>query len=370
MKFYLTKAAQRAAESGQAPVAKEKVAKAPRVKAEKTPRLKAEKAPRVKADKAPSARQQRKAAASAAPAQAPALAPGFGAPAASSVIVPTSPALSAPVAVPLAPAASVAAPLAPAESVAAPLATTATSVLDAPAPPAEQRTGSGRAARAPKAAAAPREKKGVIAIGGQPRVDLLPQEVRIERKAANNVRRAWLGVGVVVVIVALAIGGATVYSQGAANALTTAQASTTRLNLEAQKYSQAQTVQDQVDLVQASLKVGGSTDIDWPGYLAAVALTVPSGAQLSGVNVDSASSVQAYAQASSPLEGQRVATLTLTATSTSLPSVPTWLENLTKIKGYEDATAGTVALSDGVYTSTVTLHINKKAFSNAYTKGS
>lgn len=347
MKFYLTKAAQLEAE-GKAPKAAKPERAAKPAKATKGLAVPAESTGRRVKSRAADA------------------ASSFAPPAVASSTVP-------PVAsvVPVAPAAFVAAPAAAPLPVAAPPV-----VLPAAAPVVAETPA--KAVRAPKAAkdpAAPKAPKqakqprNVIAIGGQPRVDLLPLEVRAERKAGIQVRRAWLGVAAVVVLVGIGGGAATLYAQGANSSLVSAQAQTTNLTQMASKYSAVKTTQGKVDLVDAAREVGGSTDVDWPTYLGAVALTVPSGAQLSGVTVDSASPVIAYAQAQAPLEGQRVATLTLTATSSSLPSVPTWLNNLTKVKGYEDATAGTVALSSGVYTATVTLHINEKAFSNAYKKG-
>lgn len=316
MKFYLTKAAQRAAESGQAPAQKEKVARAPKVVADKAPKIS-----RVTAEKAPSARRQR-------------AAENVAAAATGATVVAT------------------------------------TAVMDAPAPAAVEAQPAGTSqAATPTVTPVRKEKRGVLVIGGQPRVDLLPLEVRAERKAGVQVRRAWLAVAAVVALVAVAGGAATLYAQNATASLTSAQGETATLSQEAARYSAVKTVQGQVDLIDAARLVGGSTDVDWPSYLAKVALTVPTGATLKDTTVDSASPVIAYAQASSPLQGQRIATLTLTATSSTLPSVPTWLDNLTKLPGYEDATAGTVTLADGVYTSTVTLHINKKAFSGFYTKG-
>lgn len=214
----------------------------------------------------------------------------------------------------------------------------------------------------------PKPNRGIIAIGGLPRVDLLPPEVRAERRAAVHVRRAWTAVAGLAILVVVAGGTAALYAQGSEATLASAQNQTSFLASQTMKYSAVKTTQGQVDLIDAARKVGGSTDINWPAYLAKVQATLPSGMTLATVTIDSASPVASYAQATTPLEGQRVATLTFSATSTSLPSVPTWLTKLATLPGYTDAQAGTIQLQTGVYTAGVVVHIDEKAFSDAYTK--
>jgi Tfp pilus assembly protein PilN len=347
MKFYLTKAAQLEAE-GKAPKAAKPEKAAKPAKATKGLSVPAES----------TGRRVKSAAAEATSLFAP--------PAAASSPVP-------PVAsvVPVAPASFVAAPTATPVPVAAPpvvLSAAVPVVAETPVK-AHKAPKAAKDPAAPKALKQAKQPRNVIAIGGQPRVDLLPLEVRAERKAGIQVRRAWLGVAAVVVLVGIGVGAATLHQQTAAASLVSAQSATGKLSHDASQYSAVKETQSGVDLIDAAREVGGATDVDWTSYLAKIALTVPSGATLSAMTVDSASPILAYAQASAPLQGQRVATLTLTATSTSLPSVPTWLNSLASLPGYVDATAGTVALTSGVYTSTVTLHVDSKVFSNAYKKG-
>jgi hypothetical protein len=352
MKFYLTKAAQRAAESGQVPAKKEKVARAPKVMAEKAPKV-----ARVHAEKVPSARRQRAAVASAPAPVADSKAP------ASPVVAPLAPSFAA-TPTPEVPTSAPATVAAPTRMVETP---TLSSVEAAPA--------RGRGAKASKSVSAPqaapvaKEKKGVIAIGGQPRVDLLPDEVRAERRAAHNVRRVWLGVAAAAVLVAIATGASTLYAKSANDELTSVQAQTGGLTQQASKYSAVRTTQSQVDLIKAAQLVGGSTDVDWTKYLSSVALTLPSGVSVTSLSVVNASPVMAVAEPTTPLQGQRVATLSFQITSNNLPAITTWLNNLATLKGYVDASAGNVASGTTGYTGNVTLHINQKVFSNIYAKG-
>ncbi|GAA4674073.1 hypothetical protein [Frondihabitans cladoniiphilus] len=354
MKFYLTKAAQRAAESGQPVEKKERVAKAP------------------KAAAMPSIAREAKPSRPAKPAKLDKPVKADTAPRPGTPVLFDRPQAPQAAAVAAAPRVEKA-PKAPR----AEKAPRAAKVAKSASAPAEEKFGTVKVARvarepkadrAPKVKAPPKPHSKVLAIGGEARVDLLPAEVRAERHAGVKVRRAWLGVVAVVVLAGIATGAATLYSQKATDALTAVQGQTSTLSTEAAKYTPVKTLQSKVDLATAARTVGGSTDIDWPTYLAKVEATLPAGMALSAVTIDSASPIASYAQATGPLQGQRVATLQFTATSSTLPSVPTWLTNLSTLPGFADAAPGTVTLSGTTYTSSVTLHINKKAFSHAYAK--
>jgi len=209
-------------------------------------------------------------------------------------------------------------------------------------------------------------KDSGITIGGAPRVDLLPPEVRAGRRADATTRRTWLGVVVLVAATVVASGAATLHALGAEGELATAQSDTSSLLAQQTQFSELRATQAQVELVQAGQKVGGSTDIDWSAYLADVQSTLPVGVTIESVSLDQASPLTPYEQPSTPLLGARVATLTFTASSPSLPSFPVWLDGLATLPGFADALPGSVTLVDGVYDASVTMHINAEAFSGRY----
>ncbi|ROQ37390.1 hypothetical protein EDF46_2846 [Frondihabitans sp. PhB188] len=217
----------------------------------------------------------------------------------------------------------------------------------------------------PKPAKVP---KNAVAIGGVPHVDLLPLEVRAERRARQNVRRAWLGVVGVAVIAVIATGGATLVSMHAQEDLATSQGETSSLSAEQAKYAKVKVVENQTTLIDAARQVGGGTDIDWNAYLQKLQATLPADTTIKSVSVDSASATTAYTQSSAALQGVRIGTVTVTVESPTLPSVPKLLNGLVTLPGYVDATPGTVNASDGVYTANIVMHINQDAYSGLYTK--
>jgi hypothetical protein len=208
----------------------------------------------------------------------------------------------------------------------------------------------------------------LLAIGARPRADLLPAEVLVDRRERRVVRRLWAGVGVVAAVVAIGVGGASLAASGAATDLANAEGQTASLLQQQSQYTDVRTTEASTSLLEAGQEVGGSTEIAWGPYLRTVRASLPKGVVINGVSVDSASAIAPYAQSAIPLQGQRVATLTLDAVSTTLPSVPAWLDSVKALTGYVDATVNSVTLDDtGTrYTVNMTIHINEDAFDGKY----
>ena len=210
--------------------------------------------------------------------------------------------------------------------------------------------------------------KESLVIGGEPRVDLLPLEVRKERMAKALRRRLALGVVGVLALVVVGSGAAMASSLQAQTRLLGEQARTADLLAEQSKYIEVRRVQDQVNLVQAAQQVGVSTEIDWKKYLEGVQATLPAGVTIDTVNVESASPLAIYEQPTAPLQGARVATVSFIATSTILPDVPTWLKALAELPGYADALPSSANLdpTTNTYTVNITMHVNDAAFSQRF----
>jgi Tfp pilus assembly protein PilN len=206
-----------------------------------------------------------------------------------------------------------------------------------------------------------------LVIGGEPRVDLLPPEVKSRHKA-RAVRRA-LALTVVGVLVLAAAGTAAASwrAEQSKAELASAQARTDSLLAEQGTFAEVRTVQDQLDTALAAREVGVSTEIDWKSYLEAVRAVLPADVTITTVGVDSQSPLTPFQQATVPLQAQRVATLSLALTSPSLPTVPQWLEALTSLPGYADGAPGSITQSEtGGYLVNLVLHINQDAYSKRF----
>ncbi|WP_426516256.1 hypothetical protein ACPPVQ_16730 [Diaminobutyricibacter sp. McL0618] len=207
----------------------------------------------------------------------------------------------------------------------------------------------------------------VVLIGAEPRVDLLPPEVRASRKRDALARQLVVWLVIVIVIVVAAIAGSAFFALKSQEALTAEQAKTQSLLLQEQKYSVVNEVQSQIQLTQAGQQIGASTEIDWNTFLNKAKGTIPANVTLTAVTVDSASPLTAYPQSAVPLQASRVATVTLTVTSKSLPDLPLWLSALATLPGVADTAPGGITLaSAGEYNATATIHLNESAFDGRF----
>lgn len=239
-----------------------------------------------------------------------------------------------------------------------------------PQPP--QAPARGRGARVTGAApAASGRQQQFQLVGREPRVDLLPTEVHVDRRARTIARRAWLGVIVVVVMVGLAVAVATFGAVQSALRLGVAEAQGTSILQQQVRYANVRVVQRQVALLQAAQGVGGSEEIDWSSYLTQIADALPKGVSITNISVTSSSPVAVFAQSAAPLDKSRVASVDLTVSSPTLPAVPDWTNALAELAGESNLsitsiTGGTSSGSATAYQAHITLDLNATAFDNKY----
>lgn len=225
-----------------------------------------------------------------------------------------------------------------------------------------------KAAKAPKPQKVSKRPSSQVVVGREPRVDLLPGEVHTDRRQRAFARRAWLGVILVLVVAILASGAAVAKSLSAVGDLAGAQSETSALLAQQSKYQEVRTVERQIAQLEAAQAVGGSTEIDWKSFVGGIIAALPQGVSIADFSIDSASPVTTFSQPTAPLQGQRIATVQLTVKSSTVPSVPEWTEKFSKVTGYTDSTISSISLGDdGIYTSTVVLHVGDEAYDGKYT---
>ena len=205
------------------------------------------------------------------------------------------------------------------------------------------------------------------ALGGEPRVSLLPVEVNDYHRARSVRRRLAAGVLFSVIVVGAGVAGSVLLSMTAQTQLDAVRATSLDLVTQEAQFAELKQAKAGIALVEAGQLVGASTEIDWMNYLRSLESTLPGGVVISAVRLESATPFADYAQSSVPLEGARVATLEFTASSPTLPTIPDWLDGLATLPGFADAVPGSVAIqSDGTYLVNITMHINSEAFTHRF----
>ena len=203
-------------------------------------------------------------------------------------------------------------------------------------------------------------------LSASPRANLLPPEIGQNQRKAAVRRGLRLGVVAAFVVVALGVAGSVYLEISAQAALANAQAEKQALAAQLGSFSDVQTTIDGVAQGKAATLVAGSTDIDWSSYLKDLQASLPADVTLTDVTISTVGAQGAFAQSTVPLEQPRIAELTFTAETLTLPSIPSWINGLSDLKGFADASPQSLTNSDGVYTAAVTMHINSGAFSHRY----
>jgi Tfp pilus assembly protein PilN len=205
-----------------------------------------------------------------------------------------------------------------------------------------------------------------LVLGGVPRVNLLPPEVGQAAKARSL--RAGLSLLVVaaMVVVGAGYGLASLHASTAQQALNAVNQRTTELLAQQKKYVEVRKVTSDLGLTTAARQVGSSTEVNWKSYLESIQANLPGGTTIVTFTATTGSPLEEFVQPTVPLQGERIAELTFSADTASLPDVPAWLNALASLKGFVDASPGSVTLNDGVYTAVVTMHINEDALANRF----
>ncbi|MGO4534646.1 hypothetical protein [Leifsonia sp. 2MCAF36] len=238
-------------------------------------------------------------------------------------------------------------------------------------------TGTRQAARSVDAEGGSKAKKAAtfrpsgaaddIRTGLEPRVDLLPAEIRTSRKHEQIVRRMVFGLVAVVAVTLLAVLGANALALTAGAALVAEQAHGTQLIQQQQKYVSLRTTQSELALVKAAQAVGGATHIDWGTRGAELIGTLPTGSTILNVSINAATPVAPYQQSTVPGVVPQVASATVTIAAPDLASVTRWLSTIGGMRDVTDTAAGAVTIqSGGTYQATATIYYGVGAWDNRY----
>ena len=207
-----------------------------------------------------------------------------------------------------------------------------------------------------------------LIIGGIPRADLLPPEIKNEAKTRGQRR---LIVGVVILVVAVVTAGyvgASFLAITASDQMVAANNRTNEILAEQSKYVAIRQFSDQVEIAEAARSVGVSTEIDWGTYLPEVTSRLSADATIDNFSVVSATPTVALPQDAGPFAEPSLAELSFTVSTTGFPDVATWLDSLTSIPGFVAAVPSTIALESGKYSVNFMVRIDQGAVSNRFSE--
>jgi hypothetical protein len=206
----------------------------------------------------------------------------------------------------------------------------------------------------------------VLVVGGMPRADLLPPEIKADA-AARGQRRVLVGAVILVAAaVVAAYVGATVLSLDASVRLLAANEETNELLVKKGEYIVVRQLSDQVEVAEAARTVAMSTEIDWEAYLADVSSRLPAGASISNISVTSATPTSSLPSVSGPFAVPRLADFAFTVTSPGFIDGAQLLESMETLPGFIGMAPGTIASEEAGFVGTYSMSVDEGALSNRF----
>lgn len=216
-------------------------------------------------------------------------------------------------------------------------------------------------------AVAPRQRP---VVGSYAQVSLLPREMLLADQRRKIRRRLIAGVVVTAVVVAGGVAGSAVLAVGSAAELVVQQQQSSQLTQRLEKFQTVQTLQSQLALDKAAARVGSSTAIDWDPQIDRIKAALPDGWTITAVSTDSATPIVDYPQGDTPIDQPRAASVTVTARSTSLAPLPSWISAVTALPEVADASPSVSTGDGGKYTVVLSVHLTTKAYMTPLKTGS
>lgn len=209
-----------------------------------------------------------------------------------------------------------------------------------------------------------------LVIGGPPRAELIPPEVA-EGIKSKGLRRSLVALVIfTIILVLIGNAGALLLANNSRLALEEANARTDQLVAQQSEFNEVRQVSSMLEKTKVARQLGVLTEINWKSYFAEVLASLPAGTVITDFSAETATPTELFSEPSVPLQGERIGVLIFTATSPSLPDIKVWIDGLSGLTGFADASPDSVALAEnGTYTVTITMHINSDAYSNRFAEG-
>jgi Tfp pilus assembly protein PilN len=200
-------------------------------------------------------------------------------------------------------------------------------------------------ANAPKPAKAPRvatprpaqpkptRSADQLPIGGVPRVDLLPPELKEARAWRRARGRALLVILCGAVLVMAGVLAATWWARANVDARDAAQARTDELLSMQAEFAEVNAVQGGIRSAEQALEQAGATDILWESVLTDLGGTLPPQARVTSLTIEAPAPGTPLAPATDVLQGERAATVRFTALTPEVPDVAAWVRAVEQIDG-------------------------------------
>jgi hypothetical protein len=204
-----------------------------------------------------------------------------------------------------------------------------------------------------------------LQLGGMPTVDLLPPEVGMRRKerTLRSVLVFLVLLTVAVVIVAWEL--SSLLAQSAQSQLVAAQANTQDILTQQQGYSELTTTRSLVTEATGARTLFTSTEVSWADIVASMKAVLPPGAFITTATLTGRAPWEPALVQTGALQGERVATISLTVDTVTLDDVAAYQKALLSEKFAAGVSPDTITNGNGVFTTVFRVDLNSTALTPA-----
>jgi type II secretory pathway pseudopilin PulG len=206
-----------------------------------------------------------------------------------------------------------------------------------------------------------------LVLGGEPRVQLLPQSVRDKEKAAITRRRLAMLVVLAIVLVGGGYGLAWMRNGVAQQQLETARQATEVILAEQAQYSEGTRASALVAGITAARQSVTVNEIAWADVVGQIAALAPQGTTLDAATMVAQAGWEPPLSVEGPLRTPRIALLTLSFGGPSPIDAAALTLQLSQLKGYVDSRFDSSILGDdGRYVTVIRIMLDSDAASGRF----
>lgn len=203
-----------------------------------------------------------------------------------------------------------------------------------------------------------------LIVGGEPRVDLLPPEMRRARKDAAI--RAGMLVLLIALVVAVVAGsfGTSLLAAAAEAQLAAEQDKTTDLFQQQQEFIEVRQNTQQIAQIEAAVRVGSSTLVGWEALFATLTAAFPENTYVQSFTIQSATPLVGLPQAVTPLAKPGIATIVFEVSSPTLLESEVWIRSLEPLDGVADVDSEWIRSSGEPYLTRLAVWVDETVLVN------
>lgn len=209
-------------------------------------------------------------------------------------------------------------------------------------------------------------KDSGIVVGGEPRIDFLPPEVQQKKSNKRTFRLLILVTILVAAVAALVFVGFASLTLASQIQLDAENDRSTMLLQEQREYADAAKTSGELEKTEDARIAASGSEILWAPFVRSMEATLPAGAGVSIVTVESLSSTESRIPPDGPLTPTYIAKVTIEAIFTSPEGITDWIDSLQTLPGVTGYGFDSAAYDDGVYVLRVALAVDDGALAARY----